>query len=148
MIQLSSDTVILLSCEEEIAASYVRHQPAPGQFSLQQPFQASNTRLAPTRSVSQNIGRSSALQVAEETASPADDLPHGGTLRPSPPAAMAVLEIPAERQPGDVGLGPCVCREADRQSDSPQQEAQPRRRKRKHSAAIVYQPNVQVCGDF
>lgn len=48
MILLRDGSVVLLSCETEIAASYKQHRPVPGQFTVSQPYQAPATQATDT----------------------------------------------------------------------------------------------------
>ena len=135
---LDHGRLVVLSCEAELAAHYTAHAPAPGQFSLQQPYQATAGQDVPehapvlaARSVIRFAASASGAvetppggcDEASETAP--SDAPAGtaGRVTTQPtekPVARRKRKRKAAKAPneaeGEVGPG-CVAAEAQIDSD-------------------------------
>jgi hypothetical protein len=131
MIHIKQDAIVLLDCEEEIAASYQHHRPTAGQFTVARPYQEAGPKLDST-SLRDDEGicedrrdyrpesLSQSAAAPEIPAAAAEDVPHS-----SPRESDAACSRQAECATHDM------------------QPSQRRKRKRKQN---VYRPNAQVAG--
>lgn len=124
------DAVVLLNCEEEIAASYLHHRPIAGQFTVARPYQEAGPKLDSTTA-------------CDDEGICEDREGHG----PKPLAhSAAAPEIPAaaaENVPHSLPHNPDAA--WSQQKECTTYEEQPTQRRKRKQKQHVYQPNAQVA---
>jgi len=110
---LDQGRVVVLSCEAELAAHYTAHAPAAGQFSLQQPYQATaiaNVPLDAPQHAARGVSRPAA------SANGAAETPPGDYGTPSEPHSLRTGADTAGCVTGQPGQQPVARRERKRKA--------------------------------
>jgi hypothetical protein len=130
MLTIEEDAIVLLDCEEEIAASYQRHRPIAGQFTVARPYQEAGSTLDSTL-VRDDVG------ICEQRDG------FGPTPLPQSAAAPEIPAAAAEDVPHSSPREPdAACSQQAGCATHDMQPSQRRKRKRKQH---IYQPNAQVA---
>ena len=131
MIHIEEDRIILLDCEEEIAASYQHHRPVAGQFPVARPYQEAGSTLDST-------------SVRDDKGICEDRRDYGPKCLPQSAAAHEITAAAAEDVPHNSPREPnAACSQQAGNATHDMQPSQRRKRKRKQH---VHQPNAQVAG--
>ena len=131
MIQIDEDAIVLLDCEEEIAASYRHHRPVAGQFTVARPYQEAGSTPDST-SVRDDKG------ICEDIQDYRPEFFSQSAAAPEIPAATA--EDAAHSVPH---VPDAAC---SQQAGCATYDIQPSQRRKRKRKQHVYQPNAQVAG--
>jgi hypothetical protein len=132
MILLDGDSTVLISCEEEVAASYRGHRPTAGQFAVARPYQAAPAPDSRPGSPSET-GREESLKPPPSVlATPASDAA-GHSAVPSDD------EVNGAEEPHDTSTA------AAQQLETATYDVQLAKRRKRKRKQRTYQPNAQVA---